>query len=330
MAARNELSLFGGLGAIVEVSPPGRTVCRDGFYSTYKRGKGRCAYHGGVFAQVGKIYKTNPPGNTLCLDGSYSSLPPGRGVCSYHGGLFLQNKKAKVYKPETKEVIDLVEIEDPKSGEQVAVEEIPNIGIYRFSEYTTRKGKTGPSIEIKFYAIPEQAIRETIKGKGRFWFDRFQKLWIAWDTPDNRAIVESLPLILDGQEIPIANTATVKAFKRVCAQNKRLDIIKDQPFRKNTKRAILDCIFSNATDIVFYTEDPQGSAEQIKEVRYRQAKEAGLSIQDFIKKEWRNDSMRLYYKGEGKYEIFGILITKNLRLLPAIYQSMRLKQSNEN
>lgn len=36
---------------------------------------------------IGKIVLTSPPGKTPCSDGSFSTLPQGRGVCSQHKGL---------------------------------------------------------------------------------------------------------------------------------------------------------------------------------------------------------------------------------------------------
>jgi len=46
-AARSEMSLFAGFGAIVDTKPPGKVMCLDGTYSTAGPVSGACSYHGG-------------------------------------------------------------------------------------------------------------------------------------------------------------------------------------------------------------------------------------------------------------------------------------------
>lgn len=56
--------LFGrpsAVGRIVDDAPPGRSLCRDGQFSTYGRGPGRCSYHGGVMFPTAKAKKKPEP-----------------------------------------------------------------------------------------------------------------------------------------------------------------------------------------------------------------------------------------------------------------------------
>ena len=64
-AARNELSLFSALGAIVDNKPPGVTRCMDGQWSTYILGRGVCSYHGGA---TQKKHSGSKPQKTIVFD----------------------------------------------------------------------------------------------------------------------------------------------------------------------------------------------------------------------------------------------------------------------
>lgn len=69
-AARNELSLFAGIGQIVKAKCVGRTRCNDGTYSTRGPGRGVCASHGGWKQPAKPTPKkkaaTKPAGTAIC------------------------------------------------------------------------------------------------------------------------------------------------------------------------------------------------------------------------------------------------------------------------
>jgi len=215
-AARNDLSLFAGIGKIVKEKPPGLTECFDGKYSTYLPGRGVCSYHGGpVWAKAKKQAARTPKEPVLPANGNSRLVQEAqRRVVQYqekeqelrnriqsmmNAGFTEAQIREGSYLKDLEQVIKDRQQYEKILGKQTS--EIPNvvapivqaIGFYRIGDYTARNGKMGLAIEVSFTAIPNEQIRKTLKDN-YFWFNPTDKLWRAWDDDARRKLLDKLGL----------------------------------------------------------------------------------------------------------------------------------------
>lgn len=160
---------------------------------------------------IGAIVPDKCVGVTQCADGTWSTLPADRrGVCTHHGGI-AEGYRRRVVKEETGEAVDVIEVID-EQGQAVDVVEVPIIGQYRFTAYTTQKGKTAPAIAIKFSRKPQREILDTLRNS-KFWWNRADGQWYGWETPENLEVVESLPVAMEGEAAPVVSVEDVEEAK---------------------------------------------------------------------------------------------------------------------
>lgn len=181
---------------------------------------------------VGAIVADKCVGVTQCADGTWSTLPYGRpGVCTHHGGV-AEGYRKRVVKEKTGEVVDVIEVIDDK-GQAVDVIEVPVTGYYRFTTYTTNKGKTRPAIAIRFDRKPQDKVLEVLRNS-KFWWNRKEGLWYGWETPDNLEVVESLPIALEGEIAPVVTVEAMEEARAVkTAAQDQEQPAKKTPFKLN-------------------------------------------------------------------------------------------------
>lgn len=160
---------------------------------------------------IGAIVPDKCVGVTQCADGTWSTLPADRrGVCTHHGGI-AEGYRRRVVKEETGEVVDVIEVVDD-AGQTADVVEVPVTGYYKFTTYTTQKGKTAPAIAIRFNRKPQPETLEILRNS-KFWWNRKEGLWYGWETPKNVEVVESLPVALEGERAPVVKAEEVDEAK---------------------------------------------------------------------------------------------------------------------
>lgn len=155
---------------------------------------------------IGAIVPDKCVGVTQCADGTWSTLPADRrGVCTHHGGA-AEGYRRRVVKEETGEAVDVIEVIDDQ-GQPVDVVEVRLLGRYSYTTYTTNKGKTRPAIAIRFDRKPQAEVLETLRNS-RFWWNRNTGMWYGWETPENMELVESLPVAVEGERVPVVAEKT--------------------------------------------------------------------------------------------------------------------------
>lgn len=179
---------------------------------------------------IGAIVPDKCVGVTQCADGTWSTLPADRrGVCTHHGGI-AEGYRRRVVKEETGEVVDVIEVVD-QAGQTDEVVEVPVIGYYRFTTYTTKKGKTAPAIAIKFNRKPQPEVLEVLRSS-KFWWNRADGQWYGWETPGNLEVVESLPVAMAGERAPVVTVEEVEEVKQTVQPSEKPKALQNKEGKK--------------------------------------------------------------------------------------------------